>query len=165
MLSSSFVLVDFSHNSNLKSWQIVDDVVMGGKSNGNFKINKNGNGFFYGSISLKNNGGFSSVRYNLGELDITPYTKIVMHVKGDGKTYQFRIKDDKSKYYSFVKQIKTTGDWEFIQIELKDLYPVFRGNRVNIENFSSNTLAQISFLFGNKKAESFQLEIDKIHLE
>lgn len=34
-----------------------------------------------------------------------------------------------------------------------------------MENFSSNKLAQISFLFGNKGAESFQLKIDKIYLE
>jgi NADH dehydrogenase [ubiquinone] 1 alpha subcomplex assembly factor 1 len=165
MFSIPFVLFDFSDNSDLESCEIIDDVVMGGRSNGNFMINKNGNGFFYGTISLKNNGGFSSVRYNLKELDITSFTKIVIRVKGDGKTYQFRIKDNLSKYYSFVKQIKTTGKWEFIQIQLKDLYPVFRGNRVNMGNFSSNTIAQIAFLFGNKKAESFQLEIDKIYLE
>lgn len=165
MLSVPFILVDFSGNSDLKLWQIINDDVMGGRSSGNFMINKNGNGLFYGTISLKNNGGFSSIRYNLKELDITSFTKIVVLVKGDGKTYQFRIKDNLNKYYSFVKQIKTTGKWEFIQIQLEDLYPVFRGNRLNMENFSSNKLAQISFLFGNKRAESFQLEIDKIYLE
>lgn len=55
-------ITQFNTFSNTNHWVIVDDVVMGGKSSGHFKIDE-GKGMFYGEISLENNGGFSSVRY------------------------------------------------------------------------------------------------------
>lgn len=165
MANSTQLLFDFSKESKLSSWRIVDDVVMGGRSNGSFKINEAGNGLFYGDISLKNNGGFSSLRYSFDKLSISDFTKIVLRIKGDGKQYQFRIKDDNDNFYSYIKQFKTSGSWETIEISLNEMYPAFRGRKLDIQNFNSNTLAQIAFLIGNKKEESFQLEIDKIYLK
>ena len=57
------MLYHFDKNSSPSDWRIVDDVVMGGRSDGSFRINDAGNGVFEGSISLENNGGFSSVRH------------------------------------------------------------------------------------------------------
>ena len=165
MTNSTHLLFDFSKESRLSSWRIVDDVVMGGRSNGSFKINEAGNGLFYGNISLKNNGGFSSLRYSFDKLSISDFTKIVLRIKGDGKQYQFRIKDDNDNFYSYIKQFKTSGSWETIEISLNEMYPAFRGRKLDIQNFNSDTLAQIAFLIGNKKEESFQLEIDKIYLK
>ena len=56
-------IFDFNTKSNITNWRIVDDVVMGGRSNGNFKINDSGYGEFSGTVSLENNGGFSMVQY------------------------------------------------------------------------------------------------------
>lgn len=165
MGTSSYMLFNFSEDRNISAWKIVDDVVMGGRSNGSFKLNEKGNGLFYGEISLKNNGGFSSVRYSFDKLDISAYTKVILKIKGDGKEYQFRVKDDNSQYYSFVKKFDTTGDWQTIEISFEEMYPAFRGRKLNIQNFTSTTLAQIAFLIGNKKEEVFQLEIDQIYLQ
>mgnify|MGYP001794145454 CR=1 FL=1 len=60
---NTHTLFDFKKDSSLAGWSIVDDVVMGGRSAGHFKINREGHGEFYGTVSLENNGGFSSVRY------------------------------------------------------------------------------------------------------
>ena len=59
------MLYNFSQNSSRSDWQVVDDVVMGGRSDGGFYIDENGNGVFEGKVSLENNGGFSSVRHSL----------------------------------------------------------------------------------------------------
>lgn len=165
MGTSSYMLFNFSEDRNISAWKIVDDVVMGGRSNGFFKLNEEGSGLFYGEISLKNNGGFSSVRYSFDKLDISAYTKVILKIKGDRKDYQFRVKDDNSQYYSFVKKFDTTGDWQTIEISFEEMYPAFRGRKLNIQNFTSTTLAQIAFLIGNKKEEVFQLEIDQIYLQ
>ena len=45
------------------------------------------------------------------------------------------------------------------------MFPAFRGNTLNIPNYPIKVLAEITFLIANKKAESFQLEIDSIVLE
>jgi hypothetical protein len=48
-----FTIYKFNKNTNTRDWQIVDDVVMGGQSNGNFKINSDGFGEFYEMIFKK----------------------------------------------------------------------------------------------------------------
>ncbi len=116
------IIFDFNSNSNTSSWRIVDDVVMGGKSNGNFKLNENGFGEFFGNISLENNGGFSSLRYRFPSINVKNFMRVCLKVKGDGKKYQFRIKDKSGNYYSFISTFETNGEWQTIEILLSDMY-------------------------------------------
>lgn len=163
-IMNDFLLLDFNDKTNPHEWRIIDDVVMGGVSNGKFKIDENGNGAFFGRVSTENNGGFSSVRYQMKTKDISGFSKVSIRLKGDGKNYQFRIKDDMNSYYSFITTFKTSGEWETITLNLKDLYPSFRGQTLNLPNFNGNFLEEIVFLIGNKKDESFELKLDKIEL-
>jgi hypothetical protein len=84
ILISSLMLYDFSQNSSLSDWLVVDDVVMGGRSNGQFFIDDAGNGVFEGEISLENNGGFSSLRHPL-KRKVGKYSTVKITLKGDGK--------------------------------------------------------------------------------
>jgi hypothetical protein len=165
MENSNLIIFDFTKESDISSWRVVDDVVMGGVSQGNFKINENGNGLYFGKVSLENNGGFSSLRYRFNTIDVSKYSKIVLRIKGDGKNYQFRIKDKLRNYYSYISVFKTTNDWQLVEINLAEMYPAFRGRKLNMDNFSSQFIEEIAILIGNKKAQSFQLEIGKIYLE
>ena len=74
---SSFIIFDFNKNSSISNWVVVDDVVMGGRSTGNFKLNKDGNGVFYGNVSLDNNGGFSSLRHGFNKLNIEKFKTLL----------------------------------------------------------------------------------------
>jgi len=161
----SQVIFDFNKNSVIQDWVILDDVVMGGVSSGTFKLNEDGFGVFEGSISLDNNGGFSSVRYRFEKTRIQGYTKISIKLRGDGKKYQFRIKTNSGDYYSYIAPFLTSGEWQEIEISLKDMYPSFRGRRLNQSNFSADNMEEITFLIGNKKEEKFKLLIDKIELK
>jgi len=165
LLMNSQLIFDFNHDANISDWRIVDDVVMGGRSNGQFKIDSDGNGIFSGDVSLENNGGFSSVRYQFEKINTTKDSKINIRLKGDGKEYQFRVKNKRNTYYSYIMNFKTSGYWENIIINLKDLYPSFRGQTMNIPNFTGNSIEEIAFLIGNKKNESFTLVLDKIEIE
>ena len=162
---NSQLIFDFNHNANITDWKIVDDVVMGGRSNGQFKIDSDGNGIFSGDVSVENNGGFSSVRYQFEKINTTKESKVIIRLKGDGKEYQFRIKNNRNTYYSYITNFKTSGDWENIIINLKDLYPSFRGQTMNIPNFTGDALEEIVFLIGNKKNETFTLVLDRIDIE
>ncbi|WP_367889209.1 CIA30 family protein [Polaribacter filamentus] len=118
-----------------------------------------------GDISLENNGGFSSVRYRFEKILINKSTKISVRIKGDGKKYQFRIKSNSGDYYSYISPFSTTGEWQEIEIPLKDMYPSFRGRKLDQPNFSNDAIEEITFLIGNKNKEKFQLLIDKIELK
>ena len=159
------LIYDFNKNASPRDWRIIDDGVMGGLSQGKFSIDPDGNGVFAGTVSLENNGGFSSVRYQFDKIKVTKDSKVRIRLKGDGKEYQFRIKDKTSSYYSYITTFKTSGNWESIEIKLSDLYPSFRGRTLDLPNFKSDSFEEIVFLIGNKKNESFQLLLDKIELD
>ena len=158
------LLFDFNKENNTKEWQIIDDTVMGGRSYGKFKIDENGNGVFFGSVSTENYGGFSSVSHQMKTKDISKFSKVSIRLKGDGKNYQFRIKDNANSYYSYINTFKTSGEWETIILKWSDLYPSFRGQTLDLPNFKGDFLEEIVFLIGNKKNESFELLIDSIEL-
>lgn len=156
------VLFDFSENSDLSDWQIVNDNVMGGLSQSSFILNEKGNAIFKGSVSLDNNGGFCSVRTSFDQIKVNDFQKIIIRLKGDGKTYQFRIKSKRTDKHSFIAYFQTTGEWQDTEIILKDMYPGFRGRKLVIPDFSDETIEEIAFLIGNKKEENFELEISRI---
>jgi len=159
------IIFDFTTQSDIKDWLVIDDNVMGGESSGTFNLNADGFGVFSGSVSLENNGGFSSVRYRFEKLKVKGYNKISIKLRGEGKKYQFRIKSSSGDYYSYISTFSTSGEWEEIEIQLKDMYPSFRGRKLDQPNFSNDYIEEIGFLIGNKKTENFKLLIDKIELK
>ena len=161
---SSYILFDFNKNSSISNWVVVDDVVMGGRSNGNFQLNKQGKGVFSGKISLDNNGGFSSVRHGFSKLNVEKFKSIVLKIKGDGKNYQFRIKHKSSDYASYITSFSSSGEWQEIEIPLNSMYPSFRGRKLDEPNFFHKSIEEVTFLIANKKNEEFMLLIDKIEL-
>lgn len=164
-ISSSLTIIDFNKNSNLLGWRVVDDVVMGGRSSGEFSINNEGHAEFYGLVSTENNGGFSSLRYRFEKLDIVGFTTIKIRLKGDGKKYQFRVKPNQFNQYSYTNYFQTSAEWETIEIKLADLVPTFRGRVLDMDNYDGNELEELGFLVGNKRNETFKLIIDSIVLE
>lgn len=160
---TSITLYNFNQNSSKSDWQVVDDVVMGGRSDGAFEIDANGNGVFKGKVSLENNGGFSSVRHRLS-VKLGSQTSVKITLKGDGKSYQFRVKSSLYDSHSYISQFQTTGEWQEIVIPLSAMYPAFRGRKLEIPNFNSDQISELAFLIGNKKPETFRLEISKIEL-
>ena len=168
LMSHSMVsqpLFDFQPEASLEKWTVVNDGVMGGRSRGGLSLNQEGHGVFSGEISLANNGGFSSVRYSAGRVNLEGLGQVRLRVRGDGKRYQFRIRENEGDSYSYIAYFETSGQWEEIVLPFADFYPSFRGNRLRRPNFSGRQLEEISILIGNKRAESFELELDAICLD
>lgn len=164
MTTNPQVIFDFNDNTSLQNWKTLDDVVMGGRSQGVISLGPQGHGRFSGTVSLENNGGFSSVRYYPTGLEVDPTNQIKIRLRGDGKRYQFRIKHNKQATQSYVTYFETTGEWQEITITLNELYATFRGRRLDQPNFNHSTIQELGFLIGNEKAEEFELLIDKIEL-
>ena len=158
------MIFNFTKDVNIQNWRIVNDGVMGGVSASSFSLGSNGHGVFQGRISLENNGGFASVRYRGLKLQANTYSHIKIRLKGDGKTYRFSVKDNLENRYSYTIPFSTSGDWEEINLSLHQMYPSFRGKKLELPNFSEETIEEIVFLIGNKKAEEFQLTIASIQL-
>ena len=164
-LMSQDNIFNFEKNKDLKQWFIVNDDVMGGISESNLSTSEDGDGIFQGYVSTENYGGFCSIRHSLSRKYIGNNKVLKLKIKGDRKDYQLRLKADRNDYFSYIITFKTTGEWEEIEIPLKEMYPSFRGRALNMQNFNNNYFEEIAFLVGNKKNEKFKLLIDKITLE
>ena len=148
----------------MQQWQIEDDVVMGGRSDGNFRLHEDGYGIFEGDVSLENNGGFSSLINRHQRIQLDGNSKFKLRVKGDGSRYQFRIKRSSRDYQSYVANFETNGDWQEIEIDINTMYPNYRGNRLNGPNFNHDYFEVSRFFIANNKPQSFRLFIDEISL-
>lgn len=161
---SEVVIFDARNEANNGSWYSLNDDVMGGVSRSQTLISKEGFLIFKGEVSTANNGGFAMIQMNKSINRTQEFSHIRIHLKGDGKKYQFRIKPNVYNRYSYVNTFKTSGEKENIDLKLADFKPMFRGVNLNRPNFQSNSIEQIGILIGNKKNESFELHIEKIEL-
>jgi hypothetical protein len=159
------ILFNFNAQSELRNWVIVDDVVMGGRSTGSFSLTPEGHGLFKGRVSLENNGGFSSVRHRFASKQVGEFTKVKLRVKGDGKSYQFRLRSSTRDSHAYVATFKTNSAWSTVKIPFAAMYPSFRGQKLKLPNYPGQSMEEIAFLIVYKTAETFAMEIDRIELE
>lgn len=165
MVQGANTLFQFTANTNPSRWTVVNDGVMGGLSKGRLSISDEGHGIFQGFVSLENNGGFSLIQHRFEARNVKKYKALVVRLKGDGKNYQIRVKTDASDYFNYAFNLKTNGSWETISIPFEKMIPQFRGRLLNMPPFPGEQMEEVAFLIGNKKAEEFRLEIDKIELK
>ncbi|MFK7936364.1 MAG: CIA30 family protein [Saprospiraceae bacterium] len=158
------LLFNFEKSTELANWQVVNDGVMGGLSSATLQFDSAGHAIYQGRVSLENNGGFSSIRTNFNTQDVSSFSEVCLRIKGDGKRYQFRMKSTANQRYSYIHHFETSGEWEEITLPFAQFYPAFRGRKLDQPNFNGKTLGSVSFLIGNKKAESFELMIERIEL-
>lgn len=163
-VQEKMTIFDFKEKSSANGWYIVNDGVMGGLSQGKFSIS-NDLAIFEGIVSTENNGGFTMVQNRFKTINTERFSAFVLKIKGDGKIYQFRVKSDKYSSHSYVYEFSTNGDWQEITIPFSSLAPRFRGRSLDLSNFDGKQIEEIAFLVGNKRNESFGLQIRKIQVE
>ncbi|MEM7147270.1 MAG: CIA30 family protein [Verrucomicrobiota bacterium] len=157
-------LFDFRKAAPSGAWPEVNDGVMGGVSRGNSKI-RNNTLFFSGTLSLENNGGFSSVRQPT-DLDLEGFKGIRLRVKGDGRTYQLRLQTD-SRYrdwpVSYSGDFKTKkGKWIEVGVPFSSLRQSFRGRNLSDYPFDPANIELIGLIIADKKPGPFALEVEWI---
>ena len=106
---SPMASIDFQQIQELDNWVIVNDTVMGGRSNSRLNINDSYLSFS-GILSLENNGGFASIRRVDNGKTWLSDKPIQIQVKGDGREYQLRFRtnqrvDDVSYVVSFKTKV------------------------------------------------------------
>ncbi len=164
-IKSQQTIFDFNKTHSTESWQIINDGVMGGLSKSSIRLTENENGLFSGHISLANNGGFASVRL-LTDVKLQKDSKFIkLRIKGDGKTYQFRLKSDRNQRQSYVQVFETNGEWQTVELKINDFSPQFRGRQLDMPNFNFSKIEEVRFLIANKKEEDFELLISSIELK
>ncbi|MFB9866676.1 CIA30 family protein [Vreelandella sulfidaeris] len=156
----------FDSPNEQQRWRSVDDGVMGGESHSAFSVS-DGVGRFHGEVSLDNGGGFASVRREPSdfELSLTKAQGIAVTVRGDGRTYQLRLKStslsDASAYR--VKFTPTQNHFETLHFPWSAFEAVRRGKVLSdVPPFQPADLTQIGFLIADRTAGPFCLQVNLI---
>ena len=159
------VLFDFVDASTAERWLIVNDNVMGGISKGEASPADDSCLLFSGSISLENNGGFASIRSQPTDFDLIGFSGIRIRVKGDGRTYQFRLRRDRNlDGIAFKYEFETIENkWIEVELTFAAFVPTFRGRILtDVEPLDPADIRQLGFLIADKKAGPYKLVVDKI---
>ena len=161
-------LLDFTTPESARLWQAVNDGVMGGVSDGKFKITDAKTMEFFGTLSLANNGGFASVRTKAKKLAIEKGDSLVAKVRGDGREYMLNLYPNKQRVaYSYRATVQTKKDeWLEVKIPLDKFEATSFGNVVkNAGAINPAEINALGFMLGDKKAGPFKLEIEWIRVE
>lgn len=147
-------------------WRIVNDGVMGGLSSSKALI-ENNKIIFSGNVSLKNNGGFASLRSPVKDYNFLAFTGIELKIKTDGKRYSISTKE--TPYftgYFYTASFETKADeWMTIKLPFNQFKLYYFGRRINDSSeIPLDKIKEISFLIGDKQEGDFVAEIDYIKL-
>lgn len=144
-------------------WRAVNDDVMGGLSQGG-GVMEDGKLVFSGTLSLENNGGFSSVRTESGAFNFTGAEGIALRVKGDGRIYQLRLSTDarhRGSLVSYQRKFETKeGEWMEVKVPFSEMKPSWRGRMLSGHVLDFAKVSQLGILIGDKKEGDFRLEVD-----
>jgi monofunctional biosynthetic peptidoglycan transglycosylase len=156
------MLYDFSTGS--ETWYSVDDTVMGGVSSSGGQILDSGILLFEGTMSLENNGGFSSIRSPWEPIDLSNSEGLIIRVLGDGQIYRLRVRTTPTgrdvAYNSFFETLD--GEWTTVYIPFETMVPTLRGFQVNSGELDRSQISSLGFMLSDKQEGAFSLQVDWI---
>lgn len=161
-------LFDFPRADAAKEWQSVNDGVMGGVSEGNFKITDKKTMEFFGTLSLANNGGFASVRTKSKKLGLEKGDTLVAKVRGDGREYMLNLYLNKPLIaFSYRATVPTKKDeWIEVRVPLDTFEATSFGRPVKDAGaVKPEKINALGFMLSDKKAGPFKMEIQWIRVE
>ena len=164
---TEIILIDFA-NTSPANWQIVDDNVMGGISRSSLEMNRDGFAVFSGIVSLRNNGGFASVRAQAqNPANLSDFKGMSVRILGDGKVYCLRVRtvvNGRVTPYSFEARFATTpGEWETHTFPYSEFKAVFRGSDVRGNpKLTAESVIELGFMIRDGQEGPFQLGLSNI---
>ena len=161
-------LFEFAGADSAKEWQTVNDGVMGGISDGKFKITGEKTLEFFGTLSLENNGGFASVRTNAKKLGLQKGDTVVAKLRGDGREYSLNLYLNQPLVaFSYRATVQTKKDeWIEIKVPLEKFEATSFGRVVtNAGPVEPKAVNALGFMVSDKKAGRFKLEVESIKVE
>jgi hypothetical protein len=158
------VLFNFENAEAAKQWQTVNDGVMGGRSDGQFKLTADRTMQFFGTLLLENNGGFASVRPRPTKLLLKKGDTLVVRVRGDGRKYSLNLYVPRRlTAFSYRADFETRKDeWIDIEIPLEEFEATSFGRVVQNQTLDPTEINGLGILLGDKKAGPFKLEVEWI---
>jgi monofunctional biosynthetic peptidoglycan transglycosylase len=159
------LLTDFAADQAELDWYVVNDGVMGGRSEGNFKIEQ-GALHFAGSTNTRG-GGFSSIRTRPVQIDLSQFAGIRLRVRGDGRRYTWRLATNarwRGRQISYWADFDTReGAWTTVDIPFSRFVPRYRGTKLNGPALEPDRITDMGLMIYDKQDGPFELRLASVH--
>lgn len=160
--SGSMTLFDFDTDDEA-SWQVVNDGVMGGRSQGYVEI-ENGTLRFTGTL-VTQGGGFTSARADR-PADLSDYDGLELRVRGGGRTFEVEVDDGTRRGGRSVSRrapFVTQPEWAVVRIPFSELRTTIFGRPVSASPIDLADVKSIGLYILDGQDGPFRLEVDAIH--
>ncbi len=147
---------------NQHNWYTVNDNVMGGISQGGPTTTEAGILQFYGKLSLKNNGGFSSMRSQIPQGSLSDYDGLELIVRGSKRRYTVLASPAQSRG-NWQTTFSTGPKWTTIRVPFATMELSIRGWKpATYPTITGDAIATIGIMIADKNIEPFALEVRSI---
>lgn len=163
-LFTASMKIDFTETVN---WYVLNDGVMGGLSKGRLTDTNEGVVFF-GSVSLENNGGFTSYRGPWKSYDLTDYSQVMIRYRSEGMRLAFTMETSKRFWIPNYKvSLPKSEDWITQTFMLSDFKQYRLGNPTgaSFKEETKKDIIRMGFITDEKRAGDFKFEIAYIEFK
>ncbi|MEO1170855.1 MAG: CIA30 family protein [Myxococcota bacterium] len=158
------VITDFSQETADLEWYVVNDNVMGGRSEGGFSVDAEV--LRFRGRTNTNGGGFSSIRTGPLSLDLANRTGVRLRVRGDGRRYTFRLATSarfRGREIGYWADFEPGADeWQEIEIPFDRFVPRFRGQRLGGPKLNLADIRGMGIMIYDGKDGAFALEVAEV---
>ncbi|NCF73123.1 MAG: DUF4174 domain-containing protein [Gammaproteobacteria bacterium] len=158
------IITDFTSNSPDLGWYVLNDNVMGGRSEGGF-AEAEGELHFTGDTNT-NGGGFSSIRTKPMQLDLSKHAGIKLHVQGDGRRYTWRLTSTarwRGEQVSYWADFDTRdGGWSTVTIPFASFIPRHRGYQLDGPALDAGQITGMGLMIYDKQDGPFKLRLASV---
>ena len=157
-------LTDFTSANPDLGWFVLNDNVMGGRSQGGFEVEE-GALLFSGRTNTAG-GGFSSVRTAALELDLSSYAGIGLRLTGDGRRYTWILTTDARwsgqlvSYWADFETLK--GEWRDVRIPFSSFRPTFRGSVLKGPELDPGRISGMGLMIYDGEDGPFEIRLSAI---
>ncbi len=160
--SPEVMILDFTDVPTVSNWEAIDDRIMGGCSQSQPECIDNVGLRFSGTVSLENNGGFASIRSNLGNADLKQQTGLTLRLRGDGKCYKLSLRTDHFfDGVSYQMTFTTEHDtWQEISLPFEAFIPTHHGIKLStVAPMDTGNITSFGLFIADGQEGPFQLDI------
>jgi NADH dehydrogenase [ubiquinone] 1 alpha subcomplex assembly factor 1 len=163
-LEGEFVLTDFTSISSDLGWYVVNDSVMGGRSEGDLE-QEQGKLRFTGRTNTSG-GGFSSIRTKSLQLNLSSNAGIRLNVRGDGRRYTWRLATAarwRGRQVSYWADFETkSGTWSIVNIPFSRFIPKVRGYQLDGPPLDLGQITGMGLIIYDNQDGPFKLHLDSV---
>ena len=155
------LIFDFTEEGIDDLWIVVNDNVMGGRSEGGYSFRKNR--LIFSGNTNTNGGGFSSIRTNPTNFYLGDRTGLHIRFKGDGRTYKLGVRIE-GKSVSYRSNFTSGNGWQEVRVPFNEMDVSWRGRPLSKEEHPliKSKIRSIEFMIYDKQDGPFKLQVDWI---